>query len=1658
MSQAFPDAFNQEQSLRLREQQLELIRQRGDFFQEEDQEGVSTFTAIGAMQAHTLTGALVRGTERLFVEQEPDPGFQPYQMLLKLDELAAEDYNAGLTDELPYSRQPAFVEAVKRGHFDESHNLDLLLFDIETARLYQRAAEDLSKASNTQMAVAFGTAMVGDPVNLLPGGIAIKTAQKFKHLSNVQKIAIASSLSGAGVLTLEKIQNAIQPYSDDPTLANEVFATVLGGALGGVFAGLAIGVMPRVRLAMGTRKIRRVQQMTTEAMHIKAPTGPDNELADLAWIVQDSLDTARRHVDDLDPVDNQVLTVLRTPDTEPLIRQIRAKYEAAGKSLHVVSHPAQRLFDDIQAVRQFAEAGQSALQAGARDLDANAIDVAYQAISKAYVGLQDRALLGLGTNPEARLSQIMVGRIAQVHRVLSGSAQTLSRGSANNPMGYNPGTSADGLKLVQTGLKDQLVRRTRQIVRQARGEGREIAYNGESFKTGVTNLRDRGRIREAIGDYLSRRHTAAHFEGEGALPDELVDPLIRKAADDVRQHFQEQLRLLDETGFIERGPAALARQNTKLAQAEQALQRARQRLDEAVARHPIPDTIKQEGLTDAEAIERLQRTIAAEERAGKGLVDRLADPAQELSAAQRRTIARAARDGDPRAEFSSGRLRGDVIRWAEDRGFDAGWAVDDLMAPFAEPFAFGGKIPQELTDQFDTFGAGQLLRRKVREDVAGGQAEDFIAHISEVTGEDGFAVFANLVRQSSDNQALRFTNAKQHAIDNAEVDPDMGFRAFYDDLPAPAGGAAVRTLVDPNDLPPGTGLALKGQEAWIDLDDVFTPRLWVGDEAFPLEPIGVIPVDNGTLRLPAVDSVADDVAPGLTGPVTGVHPTVSRRAQTVNRAERLVGLNREVRDGLAESAQKLERDYFPQVWNVPAIEANTAGFVDDLSRALYRSNRWVGGRFVNPNDAPLNVQVVQEMMQDASVDNSALNSLILKNIGEPTLGRAADAGVSNAAVRGTLADQLDGVVESDLSPDLLTAYRERLEAFYRANAQTVARRLTDPIDNHGVGDAMRGDPVMARAMKIAQTDMARWLERDIEMILERYNRSVGGRWAVRAAIMSNPDTASMRMADGELVRSGSDLKRYLNETFEAMGRVAATSDAQAGGTRNKDAADALAHRVRSDLYPGLDLLEGRRPIHAADQYKPLAWGLDRAVEVSMMNKLGSVALAQINDAAPLLMSAMMTPVASLRMGKALLSMNKVSKQHLQLMGLWADEVARTRALSEIDNIQVGRGIGTGAVQRATARIETASRTANDTFGRLSLMNLMTNGAKRLAGMIEDHRNLQDVRRLLRAAALMDGGMDEAAALRKAGLTRFRAAELNKLGLNRERGQLLTDLTYRHGTTLDGRPIRSQMSREDFMKSRDVFIPNIPAWDMDNPAVRRLYQAYSGNMSALVNRSLVVSPGPFDRPNFNYSAAGRAFNQFQSFGMAFVNQRLRPMAQMPASRQLGFLMFYVGLGALSDAISNHLAGRRSFDETAGLWQENPAGMTYAAWDRSGLSGWLNRPVAVADTLNLPFSPGKLLGHTPEGSPVRHMGPGGVLTQILGPVAADADRASRVGVDLLAGEPDAVTGFNAAKLVPGQNLIWLRMLNSIHKGVAGDDAVQIAPEQFIRDRFEDQDPAP
>jgi len=703
--------------------------------------------------------------------------------------------------------------------------------------------------------------------------------------------------------------------------------------------------------------------------------------------------------------------------------------------------------------------------------------------------------------------------------------------------------------------------------------------------------------------------------------------------------------------------------------------------------------------------------------------------------------------------------------------------------------------------------------------------------------------------------------------------------------------------------------------------------------------------------------------------------------------------------------------YLPRVFNIPAVLADERGFKAGLVQSFRRADAIVEGVHVADDARPL-VSEVAEKFKDQVDDLAA--------------AKGADVGA---------------ITEGDLPDSLRTAYRAELDAYYRRGADAAFDSITRPTERHGVAEAIPEDSLRRRVMTVDDADIAPFLEPNLELIVERYARVIGGRTAVRRAIQLNEPLWRNARVNGKPIESGADLMEHLRGTLKTLDTFARTADAALEGKGERRARLApmvrtLRSRVEKDVRIPLDLLEGRNPIpDSGGVYAAASYFGRQLTRLSFLNKLGSVAIAQLNDLAPATLYLMQNPRQLAMLPRAVLHLRSLPKQDLEAAGLVFDAITRTRALADVDYASTGAGFGEGWVRRASGSAERGIENLVDLQGKVTLMNWITDLNKRVAGGVVLSRLTTLARQLAAVERLKASGMSESASMAKVHLRRLDAAWANKLGLNGERSKQFERLLWEHGLTLDDRPIREVVTWDDFVGkgwgSSSTLKPNFAEWptsalDAAGQANRNLFDTLLANVHGEVARNMVVKPGAFDRPLTALPVLGRMFHQLQSFAFGFVNQRLKPMSQLPAKHQLWYAMSYLSLGAMADAISNELAGRRSLEDTAKLWAENPLGAVYGAWDRSGLAGWLGRPLAVADAMGMPWSPGNLTGNTTRSTAAGHVQSGRVLTY-FGPVAADADRLGNVAADVFGGRADERTAYTAWKLAPFQNLVWWRLLN-------------------------------
>jgi hypothetical protein len=712
-------------------------------------------------------------------------------------------------------------------------------------------------------------------------------------------------------------------------------------------------------------------------------------------------------------------------------------------------------------------------------------------------------------------------------------------------------------------------------------------------------------------------------------------------------------------------------------------------------------------------------------------------------------------------------------------------------------------------------------------------------------------------------------------------------------------------------------------------------------------------------------------------------------------------------------------DYNPQVWDRAAVRANQESIVRRLTQHFAKED----AQGLPMNDQPLNIRAISGMEDDLRALAATKKGSPLEDSELPT----------------------DYLKFGDLTDTLRDAYLAKLDAHYRSEAVSAVENIISDGNDHGVLDAMGGmnDALKRRVLRINQSEFAEFLVTDPVQKLLRYDYALSGQVAIRRALQLDPERwGNAKLSDGTPVTDVDTLKAYVGEALRANERIAARQD-QANGTDAASPksltrqAESLSRLVEEKLMIPLDEIAGRRPLTTDNAVRWVDTVMATATPITAASKLGSAALASLTDLAPMAINAMAKPSLVGEFARVIRHVKDAGlSADLEALQLVTDHMARSHHLSDIDPLTTS--LGTTRMER----VQQGAVKVGDFVHRASGLEWLTNFQKRSAGLVVMNEVTQGASKMARYAQELASGTNEAAAMRKAGLDVRSLADLNQLGLNAAKAKHLLELLHQYGEVRqNGKyvPIRDLIDKDAYVNggklpksAKSMIRPNFSKWDVDVTTTRGrsnkdLYDTLSATLTARVERQMVVTPGRFDRPIMSRAWWGKIFNQFQNFLFAFSNQRLRVMAQYPMSSHLGYVGVYLGLGAISKAIADHLSGRRTFDDTIKAWEEKPAAAIYEAWDRAGLASWLSRPLGIADALGIPYSPGNMTGANTATTTARHMTTGRAMG-LISPVLADFWSALNVGADVAAGRADQRTAFNAWKLVPGQNLIWLRLLHN------------------------------
>lgn len=309
----------------------------------------------------------------------------------------------------------------------------------------------------------------------------------------------------------------------------------------------------------------------------------------------------------------------------------------------------------------------------------------------------------------------------------------------------------------------------------------------------------------------------------------------------------------------------------------------------------------------------------------------------------------------------------------------------------------------------------------------------------------------------------------------------------------------------------------------------------------------------------------------------------------------------------------------------------------------------------------------------------------------------------------------------------------------------------------------------------------------------------------------------------------------------------------------------------------------------------------------------------------------------------------------------------------IDMVMDSRAMAIGDVLQpfhAQSRFERGTQALADRFATITLMNPANAQMKQLSGMLT-------MNRILRASK----------ALRDGTISKQDQRKLAQSGISPSIAARIADEFDAHGDA-----------------NGDIWLAGGANWTN-----REAKEAFG----AAINREVdiaVVTPGQ-DKPLWISTPVGKIIGQFKTFGFSSMQRTTLYALQKRDAHVFEGVTTMVALGALSDALKLYLAGQ-AWEEITGRDIE---ATLVNAFDRSGVSGWL------MDASNTAGITRRLLGEQPTRYQTRND-----FGQLLGPTADGLGDAWAVSQALLSGQFEDQDARALRKLIPLQNLFYLRWL--------------------------------
>lgn len=326
---------------------------------------------------------------------------------------------------------------------------------------------------------------------------------------------------------------------------------------------------------------------------------------------------------------------------------------------------------------------------------------------------------------------------------------------------------------------------------------------------------------------------------------------------------------------------------------------------------------------------------------------------------------------------------------------------------------------------------------------------------------------------------------------------------------------------------------------------------------------------------------------------------------------------------------------------------------------------------------------------------------------------------------------------------------------------------------------------------------------------------------------------------------------------------------------------------------------------------------------------------------------------------------KLLRRELKAMGIGLDMTlnSRAKAIAEI-----------GEVSQFSGAVGRVSRNLSTNFGIVSAMAPWNAAWKQFSGIMASNEIIHQAGRLASGT-----------------IGKKNLAKLAQAGIDEDFANRITAQIQKHGDV------------------GDVTLPHAHLWDD-----REAAEVFTTAILKDVDLS-IVTPGVGDRPLWMSSEMGKVAGQFKSFQFASTNRVMIAGLQARDAAAMSGALLTLGLGAMVYGAKQKLAGREV--------SRDPQVIITEAIDRSGMTGIL----FDVNNITEKFTRGTVGVSALTGGPtMSRYQSRNVMGALFGPTADLIPDVTQVSGAVSTGEVTGSDIHTARKLVPYQNLFYLRWL--------------------------------